>query len=92
VKYKKLQMIAYNDSPHEEDSFHCECVITGEPRFDSLMESTIKPMAYVIFHRMIPEMPDLGNDGKGNPTLAGMGKLIEWERKWFDPNTPAGLK
>lgn len=85
MNYRRLQLTAYNESPQEENSFHVEVVI--DPYEDwtdkSLIEKIIKPMFHCVYTRMIPEMPSLGDDGKGNPTEVGMRRLFEWQSKYF---------
>lgn len=89
--YRRLMLVAFNEHAQEENCFHV--VAELDPAipwtFALVQERILRPMFHTIYRKMIPDMPNLGNDGHGNPTAAGMAALLAWEHEYFGGPDPS---
>lgn len=78
MKYDHIQIKCYNgEDPNTEDQFHCELNLgKQELTFTELMRTFITPAMNCVFHRMIPDMPQVMKP-------ADLEKLDRWESKYF---------
>jgi hypothetical protein len=74
MKYKFLELRAFNESPHETSAYYCTVMMSMDMAEEQMLESLVRPMFHAVFDKIIPEpQPD---------PLLDMDAFMAWTEKW----------